>query len=227
MALSVCVSAPCTRLFSHKPSPLCALPLSDVFLSPPSANSPLSLRLCSTKLFAAASGGSDVTQTVTSVREIEGEILSGEWPESFSMLNFEDLCKHYEPILFKEEAQPHTFLADVMSKKIFTATAEQLLEEVDHFFLNISGLPVINKDLKCIGVLSKKDRAKASKGLQSTVGEVMSSPAISLSVDKTVNDAAVLMLKNKIHRIPVVNEANQVVGIVTRSDIFKALEGDS
>lgn len=143
------------------------------------------------------------------------------------MLNFEDLCKHYEPIIFKEEAQPQILLSNVMSKKIFTATSDQRLEEVDHFFHSISGLPVINKDLKCIGVLSRKDRAKASKGPNSTVGEVMSSPAIFLSVDKTVNDAAALMLKYKIHRIPVVNEANQVVGIVTRTDIFKALEGEA
>lgn len=142
------------------------------------------------------------------------------------MLNFEDLCKHYEPVLFKEEAQPHTYLADVMSKIIYTAMADQILEEVDHFFLDISGIPVINKDRKCIGVLSKKDRLRASKGLQSKVGEVMTSPPISLSADKTVKDAAVLMLKNKIHRIPIVNEAKQVVGIVTRTDIFTALEGE-
>jgi len=158
--------------------------------------------------------------------ETEGSFLSGEWPESFSILNYEDLCKHYEPFLFKEEAQPHSFLADVMSKLMFSATPDQLLEDVDQYFLNVSGLPVVNHEYKCIGVLSKKDRAKASKGLKSTVGEVMTSPAISLSADKTVNDAAILMLKNKIHRIPIVNEANQVVGMVTRTDIFKALEGE-
>ncbi|MCO5602655.1 hypothetical protein L7F22_056790 [Adiantum nelumboides] len=204
------VAAPCLRLSSP-----CAFPR----FSTQRSHAP--------KVCASASGGNEATQTVTGERQFEGEILSGEWPENFSMLNFEDLCKHYEPNIFKEEAQPQMLLATVMSKKIFTATSDQLLEEVDHLFQNISGLPVINKDLKCIGVLSKKDRGKASKGLNSTVGEVMTSPAISLSVDKTVNDAAVLMLKNKIHRIPVVNEANQVVGIVTRTDIFKALEGEA
>jgi len=36
----------------------------------------------------------------------EGDILpSGEWPESFSMLNYEDLTKHYEPDLFKPEVR--------------------------------------------------------------------------------------------------------------------------
>lgn len=152
---------------------------------------------------------------------------SGEWPENFSILNFEDLSKHYESVLFKEQAQPSTFLADVMSKTIYTARAEQRLEEIDHYFIQFSGLPIINDKLECIGVLSKKDKVKASNGLNSKVEEVMSSPAITLSADKTVSDAAVLMLKHKIHRIPIVNRSRQVVGIVTRTDIFSALEGKS
>jgi predicted transcriptional regulator len=58
------------------------------------------------------------------------------------------------------QAQPSTHLADVMSKTIYTAFPEQSLQEVDHYFANISGLPVVDKEYKCIGVLSKKDRAK-------------------------------------------------------------------
>lgn len=60
------------------------------------------------------------------------------------------------------QAQPSTHLADVMSKTITTAFPEQALEEVDHHFANLSGLPVIDSEHKCIGVLSKKDRAKAA-----------------------------------------------------------------
>jgi CBS domain-containing protein len=48
--------------------------------------------------------------------------------------------------------------------------------------------------------------------LKALVCNVMSTPAITLSAEKTVSDAAVLMLKNKIHRIPIVNESNQLVG---------------
>jgi CBS domain-containing protein len=156
---------------------------------------------------------------------VKGDVLpSGEWPENFSMLNYEDLSKYYEGVLFKAGAQPDTHLADVMSKTITTALPEQLLEEIDHHFAVISGLPVIDSDHKCIGVLSKKDRVKVPD-LKAKVKDVMTSPAITLSADKIVSDAAILMLKNKIHRIPIVNESNQVVGIVTRSDIFSALEG--
>ena len=64
------------------------------------------------------------------------------------------------------QAQPHTLLAEVMSTKMYFARPDQLLEEVDHFFSTISGLPVVNKDLKCIGVMSKKDRTKAVKGVR-------------------------------------------------------------
>lgn len=113
-----------------------------------------------------------------------------------------------------------------MSKTIFTASPEQALEEIDHYFADITGVPVVDSDHRCVGVLSKKDRTKASS-LKAKVKEVMSSPAITLPADKIVSDAAVLMLKNKIHRIPIVNDSNQVVGIVTRTDIFSALEGGS
>ena len=64
------------------------------------------------------------------------------------------------------QAQPHTLLAEVMSTKMYFARPDQLLEEVDHIFSTISGLPVVNKDLKCIGVMSKKDRTKAVKGVR-------------------------------------------------------------
>jgi len=155
----------------------------------------------------------------------EGDILpSGEWPESFSLLNYEDLSKHYEPDLFKPEAQPHKILAEVMSKIMHIAYPDQALQEVDHCFSEISGLPVVDEAYKCLGVLSRKDRSKASD-LTVKVKDVMSSPAITLSVEKTVCEAAVLMLKNKVHRIPVVNDEEQVVGIVTRTDIFTAMEG--
>ncbi|KAG0585168.1 hypothetical protein M758_3G264400 [Ceratodon purpureus] len=154
-----------------------------------------------------------------------GDILpSGEWPENFSLLNYEDLTKHYEPVLFKPEAQPNKILAEVMSKIMLIAFPDQALEEVDRHFSEISGLPVVDGDNRCVGVLSRKDRSKASD-LKAKVKDVMSSPAITLSADKSVSDAAVLMLKNKIHRIPVVNDEQQVVGIVTRTDIFTALEG--
>uniref|UniRef100_A0A0A9CV45 CBS domain-containing protein n=1 Tax=Arundo donax TaxID=35708 RepID=A0A0A9CV45_ARUDO len=121
---------------------------------------------------------------------------------------------------------PTAKLGDVMSRPVQVATPGQRLAEIDAFFAAQSGLPVVDSEGRCVGVISKKDEAKATNGLESTVGEVMSSPAITLTPEKTVLEAAALMLKEKVHRIPVVNEQHQVVGIVTRTDVFQALEAN-
>lgn len=61
--------------------------------------------------------------------------------------------------------KPTGLLGEVMSTQIRTATADQILEEIDHHFEVVSGLPVIDAELKCIGVVSKQDRNKASHGV--------------------------------------------------------------
>ncbi len=61
------------------------------------------------RLAVVRASGDNVEVQVKEVEEVEtmeelADILpSGEWPENFSLLNFEDLSKHYEPILFKLE----------------------------------------------------------------------------------------------------------------------------
>jgi CBS domain-containing protein len=65
-------------------------------------------------------------------------------------------------MVLSQQAQPSTHLADIMSKTIITASPEQSLEEVDRYFADISGLPVVDHEHKCVGVLSKKDLSKTS-----------------------------------------------------------------
>ncbi|EMS61297.1 hypothetical protein TRIUR3_30301 [Triticum urartu] len=112
-------------------------------------------------------------------------------------------------------------LGEVMSCPVEVGTPDQKLAEIDALFATQSGLPVVDGEGRCIGVVSKKDKARASNGennnmlrspeLDSTIGEVMSSPAVTLNLEKTVLEAAALMLKHKVHRIPVVNEQQQVI----------------
>ncbi|KAG0502079.1 hypothetical protein HPP92_002151 [Vanilla planifolia] len=151
-------------------------------------------------------------------------ILSGEWPENFSLLSYDDLRVYLETQIANDRVKPTGLLGNMMSTTIRTATPDQMLEEIDHHFIDVSGLPVIDENLRCVGVISKKDKAKATQGLKSKVSEVMSSPAITLSTENTVLEAASLMLKEKIHRIPILNQKQQVVGMVTRSDVFQVLE---
>ncbi|MBK5224212.1 MAG: CBS domain-containing protein [Acidimicrobiia bacterium] len=60
------------------------------------------------------------------------------------------------------------------------------------------------------------------KALGSSVGDVMSHPAIICPADATVEDAATLMHDNDISRLPVV-DGSSLVGIVSRGDIIRGM----
>jgi CBS domain-containing protein len=67
------------------------------------------------------------------------------------------------------------------------------------------------------GVRHRKDRSKAC-GL--TAGDLMTSPAVTITPDEPVTHAAQLMYSRKIKQLPVVDAASHLVGIVSRSDVL-------
>ncbi|OAY76282.1 hypothetical protein ACMD2_24075 [Ananas comosus] len=79
-------------------------------------------------------------------------IISGEWPENIYFLGYDDLRAYLESQIISSD------------KPVWTATVDQKLEEINNHFEVVSGLPVIDAAGKCIGVISKKDMAKALKG---------------------------------------------------------------
>ena len=58
-------------------------------------------------------------------------------------------------------------LGEAMSTPVLMATADQTLEEVECHFEAVSGLPVVDSSLRCVGVVVKNDRARASHGVSS------------------------------------------------------------
>jgi CBS domain-containing protein len=61
------------------------------------------------------------------------------------------------------------------------------------------------------------------KALGQTVGEVMSKNPITISPDKTLREAATIMHDRSVHRLPVLDRTDQVIGILTRGDIIRAM----
>jgi len=68
-----------------------------------------------------------------------------------------------------------------MSTPVLVATAEQTLEEVECHFEVVSGLPVVDSSLRCVGVVVKNDRAKASHGVSSPFPSFSLSASLSLT----------------------------------------------
>jgi CBS domain-containing protein len=106
----------------------------------------------------------------------------------------------------------------------------------------VSGLPVVDDLGDVVGVLSETDIVmKASGGTEQTghlawffgsdltgekvaaetVGQAMSSPAVTITPERTVHDAARIMIEERVNRLPVVRDG-KLVGILTRSDIVRA-----
>jgi signal-transduction protein with cAMP-binding, CBS, and nucleotidyltransferase domain len=76
-----------------------------------------------------------------------------------------------------------------------------------------------------IGIVTEEDInckvvAKDKRPGTVHVSEVMSTPLITVSVGKTVGDAAHMMIKHKVRRLPVVDDHKKVIGIITVRDLL-------
>ena len=139
-------------------------------------------------------------------------------------------------MLFDTAHCPHGNVIGVMrstSLGVLTCSPDETLDSIIPKLNKVTGLPVISSsDNKVIGVISRTDIIKIRKmlrpgSMQDTVATHMTSPAICVDQNSTVQAAADLMLSKKIRRLPVVDELGQAVGIVARSDIFTPLFADA
>ncbi len=101
---------------------------------------------------------------------------------------------------------------------------------------HIGRLPVI-KEGKLVGIVSDKDlkRAGASDATALEVHElayllsrvkvkdIMTPKPKTVHIYDTIEEAALVMLENKISGVPVVDDSGAVVAMLTQSDIFRAL----
>ncbi len=73
--------------------------------------------------------------------------------------------------------------------------------------------------------LDKEDNSgeDSEPDLSNPVKDYMSTSLITTGAYSTVNEVGRLLVRNKVNRIPVV-ENNRVVGIITRGDILKAID---
>jgi CBS domain-containing protein len=86
------------------------------------------------------------------------------------------------------------------------------------------GSLVVQENNKIVGIITELDIiwkvvANDKDPNTTTVGEIMSKKVITIRADQTIEEASVLMVENKIKKLPVV-ENNKLVGIITATDLI-------
>jgi CBS domain-containing protein len=70
------------------------------------------------------------------------------------------------------------------------------------------------------------DEEQLRRILAISARQLMSSPAVTVGPDDTVQDVATLMYDKRLNALPVVDDDNALVGIVTRADIVRLMVAD-
>ncbi|MFJ9898295.1 CBS domain-containing protein [Streptomyces sp. NPDC091280] len=143
----------------------------------------------------------------------------------------------------------HNKVGSVMTTEVVHAVYGTPFKEVARLLgeHRISGLPVVDEDEKVIGVVSETDlmirqadtpdpyesrkrvrlaaltrrgRARAVKAGARTAGRLMTAPPVVVHAEDTIVEAARAMTQHRIERLPVLDEEDRLVGIVTRRDLL-------
>lgn len=136
---------------------------------------------------------------------------------------------------------------DVMTKDVLSITKYESIMRVADILAekNISGLPVVDNETKVVGIITQADilsmvgvgrehtfkdllrymlgEPLPERRLGDHVGDIMTSPAITIKPDKNIAEAVRIMDEKRIRRLTVVDGNNTLIGIITRADILKAV----
>jgi CBS domain-containing protein len=133
--------------------------------------------------------------------------------------------------------RPDEPVARVMTEAVVAIEVDRPVSEVLDCFLQypIHHLPVV-RDGKLAGMLSSADVMKLeffvpkatvdrAAYLDERLGieQLMHRPVVSLRASASLDEAAERMIEAGVHAVPVVDEADHVIGIVTTSDVIRSL----
>ena len=127
---------------------------------------------------------------------------------------------------------------DWMSETVITVDVNDSMQEAMNRLKenNISMLPVMKKG-KIVGIVTDRDLKRASASDANTlevhellflitkikVKDIMTENPVTLPFDFTVEEAAEVLLEKKISGAPVVDGEGNIIGLITKNDLFRVL----
>ena len=127
---------------------------------------------------------------------------------------------------------------DWMTREVITVSPDASLPQAHRLMTrhNIRRLPVLKND-RLVGIVTRGDvRGAEPSGATSLsiweinyilaklkIKDIMTLDPLTVSEEATISEVAQTMLDRKISGLPVVNSNNELVGIITESDIFRII----
>jgi IMP dehydrogenase len=115
----------------------------------------------------------------------------------------------------------------IRREDVVTASPDQTVHEVDEMMdrEGVSGAPVVDDDDAVLGIISGTDiRPYLEVGDTDEVREAMTDKVITATRDVTAREALELMYEHKIERVPIVDEDERLVGLLTMQGILQRRE---
>jgi len=144
----------------------------------------------------------------------------------------------------------HRMVSDLMTTSVVRVRRDTGFKEIAKLLAeyDITAVPVVDDDERPVGVVSEADLLRKEAGQldpagllpalhprptdrarqEATTAEgLMNSPAVTARPQWTVVEAAQVMERHRVKRLPVVDEADRLVGVISRADLLRVfLRGD-
>ncbi len=85
---------------------------------------------------------------------------------------------------------------------------------------HIGGIPVVDGDMKLIGIVTNRD-LRFQTDMHLPIADVMTKENLVTTTNPNLQEAAEILLRHKIEKLPVVDAQNRLVGLITYRDITK------
>ena len=136
-------------------------------------------------------------------------------------LDVDEMADHVERVKRADE---------LLIRDVVTARPEQTVQAVDEMMARegVNGAPVVDEDDRVLGIISGTDiRPYLEVGEQDEVSEAMTEEVITAPEDVEAREALELMYEHKIERVPIVDDENHLVGLLTMQGILQRREYDN
>jgi CBS domain-containing protein len=120
---------------------------------------------------------------------------------------------------------------DVMVKRIVTMDAKRSIADAAKKMKEreIGSVIVVNAKRQAVGIVTERDivRRAVAKGIayKEPLSKIMSKAIFTIAPDTELENAARMMVKNDVKRLPVIDKKGALVGIISDDDMAKAWPG--